>query len=110
MNPGALFRQILPWLVALALIVIAGAVAIWLLRRGLGRTGGGGAAGFSLQELRGLRAEGKLTPEEFERAKASIIGRVQGEERPNTSPAPARACKSPGMVEPLDSGDESPID
>lgn len=109
--PGALFQQVLPWLAALVGLVVVGGVAVWLARRWLGRSAGSGPAGFSLQELRQLHAMGRLTDQEFDRAKASIIGSIKGpDSRPNTSDARARACKSPGMVEPLDPGDESPID
>jgi hypothetical protein len=108
--PGELFQQLWPWLAALALLVAVGGVAIWLVRRWLGRSTGSGSAGFSLQELRQLHAQGRLTDGEFERAKASIIGRVKGAELPPSPDARARACNSPGMVEPLDPGDESPID
>ncbi len=110
-SPGGLFQHVLPWLAVLALLVVAGGVAVWFVRRWLGRSGASGPAGFSLQELRQLHAQGRLTDDEFERAKASIIGRVKGDDpRPITSDAQARACKSPGMVEPLGAGDESPID
>ena len=85
--PGNLFRRILPWLVALALLVVAAAVVIWLIRRAI-RPPAGDSGGFSLQELRELHAQGRLTDEEFERAKASIIGRISARRPTDGTAAP----------------------
>ncbi len=74
-RPGSLFSELLPWLIALLLVVVVGVVVIYFIRRSL-RGSDAGAAGFSLQELRELRAAGRLTDDEFERAKTSIIGRL----------------------------------
>jgi len=73
-----LFGQLLPWLIMLLGVVVVGAGGIYLVRRML--QGGHGAAGegFTLDELRRMRAAGQLSDDEFERAKALIIGRVGG--------------------------------
>ena len=73
-----LFGQLLPWLIMLVVVVVVGAAGIYSVRRML--QGGHGAAGegFTLDELRRMRAAGQLSHEEFERAKALIIGRVGG--------------------------------
>ena len=55
--------------------VVVGAVAIWLIRRTLGRAEGDGPGGFTLQELRDMHAAGRLNDEEFRQAKESVIGR-----------------------------------
>ena len=73
---GSLFGDVLPWLGALFAVVVIGAVAIWLLRRMLKQDSGGGSGGFTLQDLRDMRASGELSDEEFEKARASIIGRL----------------------------------
>ena len=78
-SPRGLFVELLPWLGALVIVVGLGGVAIYLLRRALDAGSASGAEGFTLQDLRELCAAGELTDEEFERAKASMIGRVTAE-------------------------------
>jgi len=78
--PGAIFGEILPWLGALVGVVVVGAVAIWLIRRIIGRDDGGGFGGFTLQELRSMHTAGQLSDEEFRQAKESIIGRIRDSE------------------------------
>ncbi len=73
-----LFAEILPWLAALVGLVCLGALAVYLLRRTLGRRETTPDEGFTLQQLRDLRATGALSDQEFERAKATIIGRLSG--------------------------------
>ena len=86
-----LFAQILPWLAALVGLVCLGALAVYLLRRILGRSETTPDEGFTLQQLRDLRAAGALSDQEFERAKATIIGRLsqtldaRGESEPGQS-------------------------
>ncbi len=71
----------LPWLGALALAVLIGAVAIYFVRRWL--TPADGKSGdFTLQQLRDLHAAGGLTDEEFGRAKDVVIGRSAAREEP----------------------------
>jgi hypothetical protein len=77
---GSLFGQLWPWLAALLLLVCVGGVAIYVSRRSVGRDETGRSEGFTLQDLRDLHASGSLTDEEFERAKASVIGRVASAE------------------------------
>ncbi|MHC4416233.1 MAG: SHOCT domain-containing protein [Planctomycetota bacterium] len=67
--------EILPWLAALVVLLGVGAVAIYVLRRFLSRSDQPSPDGFTLQQLRDLHASGALSDEEFERARASIIGR-----------------------------------
>ncbi len=67
--------DVLPWLALLAGLVIVGAATLYLLKRAFSRPVTP-TEGFSLQELRDLRAARVLSEEEFERAKASLIERV----------------------------------
>ena len=71
-----LFGQVLPWLLMLLVVVLVGGAGVYLARRML--QGGHSATdeGFTLQELRRMHGAGQLSDEEFERAKAQIIGRV----------------------------------
>ncbi len=75
-GPGALFNDVVPWLAALAAVVVVGAIAIWLIRRTMGTDAASGAGGFTLQELRDMHASGQLGDEEFQRARDSLIGRL----------------------------------
>lgn len=78
-----LFADLLPWLAALGVLAVAGGIVILLVRRAVYGRGSSSSAGFSLQELRDLHAAGKLTDEEFERAKAQMIGRLKPPAKPD---------------------------
>jgi len=75
-RPADLFGQVWPWLAVLLLVVGAGALILYMLKRSMSRGQTGAGEGFTLQELRDLHASGALSDEEFARAKASVIGRV----------------------------------
>ncbi len=80
-----LFGQVMPWLIMLLGVVVVGGAGIYLVRRML--QGGPSASdqSFTLHELRQMREEGQLSDEEFEQAKALIIGRVG--DRPSSGSA-----------------------
>ncbi len=71
-----LFGQVMPWLIMLVGVVIVGGAGIYLVRRMLQSGPGTSGESFTLYELRQMREAGRLSDEEFERAKALIIGRV----------------------------------
>jgi hypothetical protein len=73
---GSLFGHVLPWLVALLGVVLVGGTGIWLVRRVARHDLDGGAGGFTLHDLRGLKASGQLSDAEFTRARDSLIGRL----------------------------------
>ncbi len=73
---GSLFAHVLPWLVALLGVVVIGATGIWLVRRLVRQESGGGEGGFTLQDLRDMKASGQLSDEEFNRARDAMIGRL----------------------------------
>lgn len=77
-DPGALFTDLLPWLLGLVGLVVLGGIVIYAIRQRMQGGGAGAAEPFTLQDLRQLHARGELSTEEFERAKASMIGRVSG--------------------------------
>ncbi len=77
-----LFGQLLPWLIMLLVVVVVGAAGTYLVRRMLQGGHGAPGEGFTLDELRRMRVAGQLSDEEFERAKALIIGRVGGSASP----------------------------
>ena len=71
-----LFGQLLPWLIMLLGVVVVGGAGIYLVRRMLQSGPNASNESFTLYELRQMREEGRLSDEEFERAKALIIGRA----------------------------------
>jgi len=76
-GPRDLTPILLPSLILVAIILVAWGVLVAVrrkLRAAAGRTGGA----FTLQELRQLRDQGTLSEEEFERARASLIGLDNG--------------------------------
>lgn len=79
----ALFRALLPWLLLLLGGVLVGGALIYAARRLL-QPGEDArdTVGFTLHGLRELRAEGRISEEEYERARAAMIKQVK---RPDTS-------------------------
>lgn len=65
--------------VVLMFAVVLGGVLVVLLRKRF-RSGGseGPALGLTLADLRAMKADGRLSEEEFERAKAMVIGELGG--------------------------------
>ncbi len=82
--------EIILWLGALLVLIALGATAIFLMRRSLRRPEDSPPEGFTLQQLRDLRASGALTEDEYQRARAAVIGRhsTRGPEEPKTGPVP----------------------
>ncbi len=78
-RPGDLFGQVWPWPAALLLVVGAGALVIYLVRRFMGRRVSG-SEGFTLQDLRDLHASGALSDAEFAKARASVIGHATADD------------------------------
>lgn len=89
-----LFGQVLPWLIMLLVGVVVGGAGIYFVRRMLQGGQGAPVEGFTLDELRRMRAAGQLSDEEFERAKALIIGRMGG------------SASAPNEIGPHDDGRE----
>jgi hypothetical protein len=85
---GRAFAQLLPWLGLLLVLVLIGAVAIYIARRTLYWEPPRSAPGFSLQSLREMHEAGELSDEEFERARTAMISRIKTPSvRPSEGPA-----------------------
>ncbi len=82
---GSLFAHVLPWLVALLGVVVIGATGIWIVRRFARRESDAGGAGFTLQDLRDMKASGQLSDDEFNQARDSMIGRISEPPGPSTN-------------------------
>ena len=72
------FRPVI-WSVVLIACLIALFLAVNTIRRWLRRGDEEAKVGFTLGDLRSLHREGKMTDEEFERAKSLLIGQTQAE-------------------------------
>ena len=74
---GGSFAELLPWLLLLVGIVVAGAVAISFIRRWMKDDGRPRQIGFTLSDLRQMHAEGRLSKEELEKAEQHLIKKVR---------------------------------
>lgn len=74
---GQLFVELLPWLIALIVLVIIGGVAMYATRRLMHASQRNSEDGFTLHSLRQLHAEGRLSDEEFAKARDAMIGAVR---------------------------------
>ncbi len=75
-SSGANAGSALAWAVAMIAFVVIGAVVVMVLRRScVGKDSRGSADPFSLHELRRLRDTGAVSEEEFQRARAAMLGR-----------------------------------
>lgn len=90
----------LPPLLGLIVLVVVGWIAVVRIRRWM-RESAEQAAPFTLEDLRRLHREGKLTDEEFARAREAMLGSIR-------SKVPEKKAKRPGTepgVADLPSGD-----
>ena len=76
-DPGRAFGEMLPWLIVLVAVVIVGGVLIYYIRKWMAGDSPTPAEGFTLQDLRDLHSRGELTDEEYQNARAAMIGRVK---------------------------------
>ena len=83
-----LFGQVLPWLLMLLGVVVVGGGCIYFVRRMLQSGPSASHESFTLDELRQMRQEGRLSDEEFQRAKALIIGRAVDQSSAGTQIGP----------------------
>jgi len=84
-NAGDLFGEILiPCLILIGLIITAW-IAITIVRKRATADDEDYGTPFTLDALRRMHAEGKLTDEEFEQTKARMIGQATGQKPPPRS-------------------------
>ncbi|HWB19545.1 MAG TPA: SHOCT domain-containing protein [Phycisphaerales bacterium] len=86
-SSSQVFAEIWPYLLVMAIFVIVGGVAIMLIRRMITQKSSAQNVGFTLEDLRTMRASGELSEEEFQKAREQMIGRMRKvEETPSSQP------------------------
>lgn len=96
-----LFRDLLPWMGLILLLVIVLVATIYIGRRLIRGADDGDDQPFTLQSLRDLHASGQLSDLEFQRARDAMIGRVKADADSAKTPPDT---SSPASTD----GDDSP--
>jgi hypothetical protein len=96
-----LFTSVAPPLLGLAAIVVVGWLVVIAIRKWM-RAGDEVSGPFTLDDLRRLKREGKLTDEEFARAREALIGSVR-----STKSVSGQASRSEPVSGSGDTGDGS---
>lgn len=81
-QPAGALSELLPWLLLLVGIVVAGAISVSVIRRWMKGGASQGQIGFSLSDLRQMHAEGRLSREELEKAEKHLVDRVRSSMTP----------------------------
>jgi hypothetical protein len=80
-----LFAGMLPWMGLLTVIVIAGgAIALWIRRR-IKSNDSSASSGYTLSDLRKMRASGQIDETEYKMARKAIIDVFKGGEESASS-------------------------
>ena len=69
--------DVLWWSAILIVLLLAAFVGVSQVKKRLVRPDDTGGAGFTLSDLRALHRQGKMTDQEFEKAKLVIVGSAQ---------------------------------
>ncbi len=84
------------WSLALIFSILALFAVVQLYRKWMNTDDGTTGPGFTLSDLRRLHKEGKMTAEEYEKAKVAIIGSLKASlEKPKVEPAGAKGAGLP---------------
>jgi hypothetical protein len=108
-------QQIMLWCALLLVVAIIGFLLVLALKRWQSGEGASAAVGplFSISELRKLRDQGQISDEEFERARAAIIGQAGAGETASAEPElgpellPDKAAPAADVDKP--EGDDPPV-
>jgi hypothetical protein len=87
--------SIVTWSLILVAFIVAGWVTVWQVRRRLTGADETAGTGFTLSDLRRLHKTGKMSDEEFERAKAQVVDSAR---RMTAREAAAAAGKQPSRL------------
>ncbi|MFI5379096.1 MAG: SHOCT domain-containing protein [Tepidisphaerales bacterium] len=72
--------SIFVWLLVLVVLIVVGCVLVAWVRRRLNVQDDNPSGGFTLSDLRELRRQGKMSEEEFERAKSAMLASMRAGE------------------------------
>ncbi len=79
-NAPVAFHEMLPWLVLLLVLSVAGVGLVFYLRKRLFADDAGGEPAGLFADLRAMRDRGEITEEEYERTRAVVIARATGKD------------------------------
>jgi hypothetical protein len=85
------------WLIALLAVLIVGLMAVLQIKKWLVTPDLPERAGFSLSDLRRMHKEGRMTDEEFEKAKVVIIGAAKTPAPKPADPPPPGSGNAPQL-------------
>ena len=74
---GQLIGDLWPWLFALVVLVAVGGIAISAVRKWMRSDNSAVSGGFTLQNLRELHANGKISDDELKQAEQAMIQQVR---------------------------------
>ncbi|MGA2498787.1 MAG: hypothetical protein ABSH20_13675 [Tepidisphaeraceae bacterium] len=78
--------SIFAWLLVLVAMIVAGFVLVaWVTRR-LRASDDSSSGGFTLSDLREMRRQGRITEEEFERAKVAMLASMRARDLTRKDP------------------------
>ena len=83
---SSLSGSIIFWGIVIVLIIVVGLLVVLYVKRMLLSDDAPGHPAFTLSDLRQMHKSGKMTAEEFERAKAKIIGTTTAPRPPANPP------------------------
>jgi hypothetical protein len=81
--------SIMLWSIVLVILLLLGLVVVVYVRRRVTEPDEPSKIGFTLSDLRQMHKRGQMTDEEFEKAKAKIIGAAKAKIEPGTAMPPS---------------------
>lgn len=84
----AISSALVPILLMILALIVALVVFVWIRRQFIESDADLAGEGFTLQQIREMRAQGKLTDEEYESARALILGQAGAGPTPPPTPDP----------------------
>lgn len=79
-NAPVAFHEMLPWLIAPALLAVIGSLLIVYLRKRLFSDRAADQPTGMMGELRAMRERGEITEDEYDRARAAVIAKATGKD------------------------------
>ena len=93
----AISSALAPILLMILALIVALVVFVWIRRQYIESDSDLAGEGFTLQQIREMRAQGKLTDEEYESARALILGQAGAGPTPPPTPDPDPESNPPNQ-------------